>query len=173
MQAAMIVAALLCFVLGTFYPLLYSMLPYQDALYHPYSGYHLSETLQILAFTALGFMLFKDRILARPTISLDLDWFYRRGGQLVLWLARNPIQWIDTMWGEAYRVVGLFPLMTTARFWAWFDWHGIDGLLDGSARGVRSLGRLLAKVMQRGQIQQTLAYTVTFVALALIASIWM
>ena len=63
--------------------------------------------------------------------------------------------------------------MTTARFWAWFDWHGIDGLLDGSARGVRSLGRLLAKVMQRGQIQQTLAYTVTFVALALIAFIWM
>ena len=173
MQAAMIFAGLLCFVLGTFYPLLYSMLPYQDALYHPYSGYHLSETLQILAFTALGFMLFKDRILARPSISLDLDWFYRRGGQLVLWLARNPIQWIDTMWGEAYRVVGLFPLMTTARFWAWFDWHGIDGLLDGSARGVRSLGRLLAKVMQRGQIQQTLAYTVTFVALALIAFIWM
>jgi len=173
MQAAMIFAGLLCFVLGTFYPLLYSMLPHQDALYHPYSGYHLSETLQILAFTALGFMLFKDRILARPTISLDLDWFYRRGGQLVLWLARNPIQWIDTMWGEAYRVVGLFPLMTTARFWAWFDWHGIDGLLDGSARGVRSLGRLLAKVMQRGQIQQTLAYTVTFVALALIAFIWM
>jgi multicomponent Na+:H+ antiporter subunit D len=173
MQAAMIFAGLLCFVLGTFYPLLYSMLPYQDALYHPYSGYHLSETLQILAFTALGFMLFKERILARPTISLDLDWFYRRGGQLVLWLARNPIQWIDTMWGEAYRVVGLFPLMTTARFWAWFDWHGIDGLLDGSARGVRSLGRLLAKVMQRGQIQQTLAYTVTFVALALIAFIWM
>ena len=173
MQAAMIFAGLLCFVLGTFYPLLYSMLPYQDALYHPYSGYHLSETLQILAFTALGFMLFKDRILARPTISLDLDWFYRRGGQLVLWLARNPIQWIDSMWGEAYRVVGLFPLMTTARFWAWFDWHGIDGLLDGSARGVRSLGRLLAKVMQRGQIQQTLAYTVTFVALALIAFIWM
>lgn len=173
MQAAMIFAGLLCFVLGTFYPLLYSMLPYQDALYHPYSGYHLSETLQILAFTALGFMLFKDRILARPTISLDLDWFYRRGGQLVLWLARNPIQWIDNMWGEAYRVVGLFPLMTTARFWAWFDWHGIDGLLDGSARGVRSLGRLLAKVMQRGQIQQTLAYTVTFVALALIAFIWM
>lgn len=173
MQAAMIVAALLCFVLGTFYPLLYSMLPYQDALYHPYSGYHLSETLQILAFTALGFMLFRNRILARPTTSLDLDWFYRRGGQLVLWLARYPIQWIDTMWGEAYRVVGLFPLMTTARFWAWFDWHGIDGLLDGSARGVRSLGRLLAKVMQRGQIQHTLAYTVTFVALALIAFIWM
>jgi multicomponent Na+:H+ antiporter subunit D len=173
MQAAMIVAGLLCFVLGTFYPLLYSMLPHQDALYHPYSIYHLSETLQILAFTALGFMLFRKLILARPTINLDLDWFYRRGGQVFLWLAKHPIQWLDTIWGEAYRVIGLFSLMTTARFWAWFDWHGIDGFLDGSARGVRSLGRLVARVLQRGQIQQTLAYTVTFVALVLIAFIWM
>ncbi len=173
MQAAMVVAGLLCFIIGTFYPLLYAMLPHQQAMYHPYSGYHLSETLQILAFTALGFMLFKDKIMARPTISLDLDWFYRRGGQLVLWLAKYPIQWIDTAWGEAYRVVGLFSLMTTAKFWAWFDWHGIDGLLDNSARGVRSFGRFLASVLQRGQIQQTLAYTVTFVAVVLIAFIWM
>ena len=173
MQAAMIVAGLLCFVLGAFYPLLYSMLPYQDALYHPYSAYHLSETLQILAFTALGFILFRDRIGARAIINLDLDWFYRRGGQAFLWLAKYPIQWIDTIWGEAYRAVGLLSLMTTARFSAWFDWHGIDGFLDGSARGVRSLGRLVARVLQRGQIQHTLAYTVTFVALVLIAFIWM
>ena len=63
--------------------------------------------------------------------------------------------------------------MTTARFWAWFDWHAIDGLLDNSARGVRSFGRFLAGVLQRGQIQQTLAYTVTLVAVVLIAIIWM
>ena len=56
-----------------------------------------------------------------------------------LWIAKNPIQWFDTIWGKAYRVVGLYSLMTTARFWSWFDWHGIDGLLDGSARGVRSV----------------------------------
>ncbi len=173
MQAAMIVAGLLCFVLGAFYPLLYSMLPYQDALYHPYSSYHVSETLQILAFTAIGFILFRDRFGARPIINLDLDWFYRRGGQGFLWLAKYPFQWLDTIWGEVYRIVGLFSLMTTARFSAWFDWHGIDGFLDGSARGVRSLGRLVARVLQRGQIQHTLAYTVTFVALVLIAFIWM
>ncbi|MGA7277157.1 MAG: Na(+)/H(+) antiporter subunit D [Desulfocapsaceae bacterium] len=173
MQMAMLIAALLCFVIGTWYPLLYSLLPYQNALYHPYSGYHLSETLQILGFTALGFMLFKDRILARATISLDLDWFYRRGGQAFQWLAEKPIQWLDTAWGEAYRIVGLGSLMTTARFWAWFDWHGIDGVLDGSARSVRSFGRLLARTLQRGQIQQTLCYTVSFVAIVLLIFIWM
>ncbi len=118
-------------------------------------------------------MLFKNRIGARATINLDLDWLYRRGGMMFLWLAKNPVQWLDTMWGEAYRVVGLFSLMTTARFWGWFDWHAIDGLLDGSARGVRSFGRLLARILQRGQIQQTLGYTVSFVALLMIAFIWL
>ncbi|MEE4313393.1 MAG: Na(+)/H(+) antiporter subunit D [Desulfofustis sp.] len=175
MQLAMLVAALLCFIIGAWYPLLYGLLPHQDIIgdYHPYSSYHLSETLQILALTGVAFLLLKERVGARAATYLDLDWFYRRGGQLVLWLARNPIQWFDTAWGEAYRVVGLFSLMTTARFWSWFDWHAIDGLLDGSARGVRSFGRLLARVLQRGQIQQTLGYTVSFVALLLFVYIWL
>ena len=174
MQLAMVTAGLLCFIIGTFTPFLYSMLPYQDIpFYRPYGSYHLSETLQILALTGLGFMLLKHKIKARPTISLDLDWFYRRGGMAFLWIAKNPIQWFDTIWGKAYRVVGLYSLMTTARFWSWFDWHGIDGLLDGSARGVRSVGKRVALVFQRGQIQQTICYAVSFVALLLIAFIWL
>ena len=174
MQMAMVIAALLCFVIGTMYPLLYRMLPHQEiASYHPYTGYHMSETLQILAVTAIAFMLFRKRLVGRATINLDLDWFYRKGGQMFLWIARYPIQWFDTIWGEAYRVVGLFCLMTTARFWAWFDWHGIDGFLDGSARGVRSIGQRLARVLQRGQIQQTLCYTVSFIAILMIAFIWL
>lgn len=174
MQLAMVTAGLLCFIIGTFTPFLYSMLPYQDIpFYQPYGSYHLSETLQILALTGLGFMLLKHKIKARPTISLDLDWFYRRGGMVFLWIAKNPIQWFDTIWGKAYRVVGLYSLMTTARFWSWFDWHGIDGFLDGSARGVRSVGKRVALVFQRGQIQQTICYAVSFVALLLIAFIWL
>jgi multicomponent Na+:H+ antiporter subunit D len=174
MQLAMVTAGLLCFIIGTFTPFLYSMLPYQDIpFYKPYGSYHLSETLQILALTGLGFMLLKNQLKARPTISLDLDWFYRRGGMVFLWIAKNPIQWFDTIWGKAYRVVGLYSLMTTARFWSWFDWHGIDGLLDGSARGVRSVGKRVALVFQRGQIQQTICYAVSFVALLLIAFIWL
>ena len=54
-----------------------------DVTYHPYSGYHLSETLQILAFTALAFVFLKDKLGAKATISLDLDWFYRMGGQWI------------------------------------------------------------------------------------------
>jgi multicomponent Na+:H+ antiporter subunit D len=173
MQLAMIGAGLLCFVIGVYPLFLYSMLPNQDiAFYHPYDLYHLSETLQILAFTAVAFWFFHKKLVGRDRIYLDLDWFYRRGGRLFLWLAVHPIQWFDTIWGKAYRVVGLTSLMTTARFWGWFDWHGIDGVVDGSAWLVRGVGRGVAKWLQRGQIQQTLCLAISFVAIVLITYIW-
>jgi multicomponent Na+:H+ antiporter subunit D len=172
MRLAMLAAAFLCFFIGSYLPFLYNMLPFQEAAYQPYSGYHLSETLQILAFTALAFAFLKERLAARPTISLDLDWFYRLGGRGFLWLAKTPIQWLDNAWGAAYRVVGLYSLMAIARFSAWFDWHGIDGVVDGSARCVRAIGRRLALVLQRGNIQQTIYLSVTFVAVLLVSYVW-
>jgi len=56
---------------------------------------------------------------------------------------------------------------------SWFDWNGIDGLVDGSAHCVRSIGRRVSLVLQRGQIQQTIYYTVTFVAVILVAFVWL
>lgn len=173
MHMAMAAAAFLCLLIGSYLPFLYNMLPYQEAPYHPYSGYHLSETLQILAFTAVAFIFLKDKLGARPTISLDLDWFYRLGGRGFLWLATNPIQWLDTAWGTAYRVVGLYSLMVTAKFSAWFDWHGIDGVVDGSAGCVKAIGQRVALVFQRGHIQQTIYYSITFAAILLISYVWL
>jgi multicomponent Na+:H+ antiporter subunit D len=149
------------------------MLPNAGVSYHPYSGYHLSETLQLLAFTALTFVFLKDKLGPKASISLDLDWFYRMGGRGFLWLAKNPIQWLDTAWGMAYRVVGLYSLMTTARFSSWFDWHAIDGVVDGSARCIKAVGRRVTIVLQRGQIQQTIFISITFAALLLISYVWL
>jgi multicomponent Na+:H+ antiporter subunit D len=173
MQLAMIMAGFFCLLVGSYLPFLYNMLPYSDVSYHPYGSYHLSETLQLLAFTAVAFVFLKGKIGPRSTISLDLDWFYRRGGQIFLWFAKNPIQWLDTCWGAAYRVVGLYSLMTTAKFWSWFDWHGIDGVVDGSARFVRAIGRRITITMQRGQIQQTIYISVTFAAILLASYVWL
>ena len=145
------------------------MLPNPEITYHPYGSYHLSETLQILAFTALAFIFLKHKLGAKATISLDLDWFYRMAGRGFLWLAQNPIQWVDTAWGAAYRVVGLYSLMVTAKFWSWFDWHGIDGVVDGSARCVQACGRRITVVLQKGHIQQTIYFSVTFAAVLLIS----
>jgi multicomponent Na+:H+ antiporter subunit D len=173
MLAAMAMSSFFCLLVGCYLPFLYDMLPFHDTHYHPYSGYHLSETLQILALTVVGFYFFKDKITARPTISLDLDWFYRTGGKGFLWLASKPIQALDNAWGEVYRVVGLIPLMTTAKFWGWFDWHGIDGVVDGIARLVRGFGGHVSRILQRGQIQHTLCITITFAAIALFAFAWL
>jgi len=168
MQAAMAVASFLCIFIGCYTPYLYSMLPHQEVVYHPYTAYHLSETMQILLFTALGFFLLIKKLAPEPVISIDLDWFYRMGGRGFLWLAKKPIQAVDSAWSEAYRVCGLVPLMTTAQFWSWFDWHGIDGVVDGIARSVRGVGGTVRQA-QSGRVQYNLFYAVSVVALVLIA----
>jgi len=169
MQAAMIVASFLCIFIGCYTPYLYNMLPFPEiaAGYHPYDQYHLSETLQILLFTALGFFLLIKKLAPEPTISIDMDWFYRMGGRGFLWLVKKPIQWVDNGVGEFYRLMGLMPLMLTSRFWSWFDWHAIDGVVDGTARSVRNIGGVLRKV-QTGQVQYTLFFAVTILALFLV-----
>jgi len=163
MQAAMIIASLLCIFIGSYTPYLYKMLPY-PVHYEPYTTYHLAETLQILLFTALGFFLFLKKLEPEPTISIDMDWFYRMGGRGFYWLARKPIQWADNCVSEAYRYLGLIPLMTTARFWSWFDWHGIDGVVDGIARIVRGVGGK-ARRIQAGNIQYNIFSAASIVAL--------
>jgi multicomponent Na+:H+ antiporter subunit D len=47
--------------------------------------------------------------------------------------------------------------MNAARFWSWFDWHGIDGVVDGTARTVKNIGNTLRRV-QSGQMQYNLFY---------------
>ena len=42
MHLAMLVAAFFCFLVGTYMPFLYDMLPYRDTTFHPYTSYHLS-----------------------------------------------------------------------------------------------------------------------------------
>jgi multicomponent Na+:H+ antiporter subunit D len=173
MNVAMAVASFLCIFIGVYTPYLYKMLPYPEIAgqYHPYTSYHLSESLQILLFTALGFFLLVKKLAPEPTISIDMDWFYRMGGRRFLWLAKKPIQGFDTWFGEVYRTVGLHPLMTQAKFWSWFDWHGIDGVVDGIARFVRGLGGKLREV-QAGKLQYNIYYAVSIVAFLIIAYVY-
>ncbi|MBU0730361.1 MAG: Na(+)/H(+) antiporter subunit D [Proteobacteria bacterium] len=167
MQVAMIIASFMCIFIGCYTPYLYNMLPYAVD-YHPYNQYHLSEALQILLFTALGFFLLIKKLAPEPTISIDMDWFYRMGGRGFFWLTSKPIQSVDGWVSEIYRYLGLIPLMVTARFWSWFDWHAIDGVVDGTARSVRSLGGTLRRV-QSGQLQHNIFYAVSIIAVLLIA----
>jgi multicomponent Na+:H+ antiporter subunit D len=173
MMTAMAIASFLCIFIGCYTPYLYRMLPYpEEAMkYIPYSAYHVSETLQILLFTGLGFFLLLKKLTPEALISLDTDWFYRMGGRAFLWLARKPIQLADTFVGELYRLAGLVPLMFTARVAGKFDNNIIDGMVDGLAETIRNLGQRL-RAAQRGQMQQNLAFAFAVAAVLIVAFVF-
>jgi multicomponent Na+:H+ antiporter subunit D len=172
MMAAMAITSFLCIFIGCYAPYLYRMLPYpEEAMkYVPYSAYHISETLQILLFTGLGFFLLIKKLKPEALISLDMDWFYRMGGRAFQRLARGPVQSVDTFVGELYRLAGLMPLMLTAKLAGLFDNYVIDGLVDGLAKGVRGIGGRL-RFAQRGQMQQNLAFAFAVAAVLIVAFI--
>jgi multicomponent Na+:H+ antiporter subunit D len=167
MMVAMAIAAVLCIFIGCYTPYLYKMLPY-EVDYQPYTAYHISETLQILLFTGVGFFLLLKKLRPEAKISLDLDWFYRKGGRAFLWLARKPVQNADTFVGELYQRAGLEPLSKFSRLAARFDNELIDGTVDGLAQGVRGIGRRLRSA-QRGQMQENLAFAFGIAALLIVA----
>jgi multicomponent Na+:H+ antiporter subunit D len=168
MLAAMGISSLLCLFIGCYTPFLYNMLPY-PVDYHPFTSYHLSESLQILLFTAVAFFLLVKlgKLVPHEGLNIDLDWVYRMGGRVFLWMARKPIQAADSFVSEIYRLGGLVPLMISARTSGRFDNGFIDGAVDGLAEFVRGVGSRL-RFVQRGQMQQNLAMLFV-VAAALIA----
>ncbi|MBI5690527.1 MAG: Na(+)/H(+) antiporter subunit D [Verrucomicrobia bacterium] len=139
MMAAMAITSFLCIFIGCYTPYLYRMLPH-PVHYEPYTAYHVSETLQVLLFTGLGFFLLLKKLEPEAKISLDLDWPYRMGGRAFLWLARKPIQGLDNLVGEIYSAGGIAPLMASARLSAVFDNKVIDGAVDGYVASFRHLG---------------------------------
>ena len=172
MLAAMGLTAFLCVFIGCYTPYLYRLLPYQDAAaaYHPYTSYHVSETLQILLFTALVFFVLVRlrKIEPHRGANLDLDWFYRLGGRAFFWLARKPVQSADTGVGEVYRLGGLVPLMKSAGLVDVFDNRVIDGAVDGLAAAVRGLGGRL-RFAQRGALQENLTLVFAVAAILILA----
>jgi multicomponent Na+:H+ antiporter subunit D len=79
MRAAMLLFAFLCIALGVFPGPLYAMLPY-PVDFVPYTGGHVVAQLQLLLFSGLAFFLLLPWLRRTLTITLDLDWLYRRLG---------------------------------------------------------------------------------------------
>ncbi len=78
MRLGMLCFAFLCILLGIFPNLLYGMLPY-PVDYVPYTGTHVLAQLQLLLFSGLAFFVMLPLMKRTLTISLDFDWFYRKG----------------------------------------------------------------------------------------------
>jgi multicomponent Na+:H+ antiporter subunit D len=168
MNLAMGIAAFLCFFIGVYPDYLYKMLPFPVS-YHPYTSYHLAETMQLLGFTGLGFFIMVKKLTPKPKINLDLDWFYRKGARVFMWFALRPVLSSDGWVNDVYRRIGLRLTMALARAISWFDWEGIDWTIDGSARGVVEGGNRLRSLMT-GKIQHYIggAVVLTFIILILV-----
>ena len=168
MNLAMGIAAFLCFFIGIYPDYLYKMLPF-PVNYHPYTAYHLSETMQILGFTGLGFYLMVKTLKPEPKINLDLDWFYRKGAKVFMVFASRPVLSSDNWVNDVYRRIGLRLTMALAKAISWFDWEGIDWTIDGSARGVVEGGNRVRSLMT-GKIQHYIggAIALTFIILVIV-----
>jgi multicomponent Na+:H+ antiporter subunit D len=82
MYAAMILTGAINLAIGIYPELLYRVMP-SGVAYRPYTSAHLIETLELLAFTGLAFWLVIDKVYPESTITLDVDWFYRKAAPLL------------------------------------------------------------------------------------------
>jgi len=161
MLVAMAIAAVFCIVIGVFPEPLYALLPYPVA-FEPYTAAHVTESLALLMFTALGFVLFLKALDPENTVSIDTDWFYRKGAQAFLWFAERPLARYEKAVSNVSDSVALPLLHGTARAGLRVDLNGVDAAVNGLARAILVGGGALRR-LQTG--------VVTHYALAMIAGV--
>jgi len=143
MLLAMGVAAAACVVIGVFPALLYSHLPY-PADYVPYTVRHVTATLGLLGFTALGFFLMLKHLDPEPIVSLDTDWFYRRGGSAVVAWSRGGLAHVEDVVGQIYEVVMQQYVLAAAARLRRLDARVIDRTAVGVGLVTQALSRDLS-----------------------------
>jgi multicomponent Na+:H+ antiporter subunit D len=144
MRAGMALAAAACVAIGVFPGLLYGMLPFQPVEYAPYTVAHVTGTLGMLAFTALGFFWLLRHLDPTPTISLDTDWFYRRGAALFVRWIQGPLARFEARHvGEFYERLMRGPVLGLARLLRRLDGGVVDAAFEGLGRGALGLSRSL------------------------------
>ena len=143
MLAAMGLAAVACVVIGVFPGLLYEHLP-NAAVYIPYTLEHVISTLGMLGFTALGFFVLLKHLDPERTISLDTDWFYRRGTAGLLALTRSPLSRLEYGFvGEIYEFVIRRPVLGAADLLRRIDSLVVDSAFIGVGRSTQAFSQVL------------------------------
>ena len=152
MELAMIIGSIFCIGLGIFYKPLYALLPY-PVHFEPYTAYHTWETLQILLFTQLGFFLLLKKLWCENTISMDTDWFPRKGAIVFMWFINKPLASFEFNFiGEVYEFIVQKPVLLVARWFRWVDTFIVDKTFSEIANLTLIWSRML-QAIQSGQIQ--------------------
>jgi len=169
MIAALGMGSALCLIQGILPGSLYRLLPF-PAAYRPYTVWNILIALGLLGLVTLGFASIRRFAEPRRARIPDVDLFYRMAAGGVVGILCRPLSFIDALWSEVYRAVGLRGLLGIAAGARWFDQKGIDRVVDGAAHALRALGGLSAR-MQSGRLQDQLTW-MTVLALTLFAIFW-
>jgi len=158
-----------CILIGVFPGLLYRHLP-NPVDYVPYTLQHVTGTVGLLGFTALGFFLLLKHLDPAPTISLDTDWFYRRGAAVFVKWIQTPLARLESgTVGEVCEFVIRRPVLGTAHLLRRFDSFVVDSLLVGIGRSIQSSSQVL-KTAASGHAQHYgLLMAAGFLALLVLA----
>ncbi len=152
MLVAMGLAAFACVLIGVFPGLLYGYLP-NPADYIPYTLTHVTSTLGMLGFTALGFFLLLKHLDPEPKVSLDTDWFYRRPSASFRTLVPEPLARLEYGFiGEIYEFVVRRPVLGVANLLNRLDSLVVDSTIVGVGRSTETLSQVL-KIVGNGHIQ--------------------
>jgi multicomponent Na+:H+ antiporter subunit D len=152
MLVAVGLAAVACVLIGVFPGLLYQYLP-NPVDFVPYTLRHVTSTLGMLSFTALGFFLLLKHLDPVPTISLDTDWFYRRGSAFLVTLVRGPLARLESDFvGQIYEFVIQRPVLGVAYLLRKIDSFVVDFAIVGVGRSTQSLSQVL-KTLVSGNAQ--------------------
>jgi multicomponent Na+:H+ antiporter subunit D len=138
MLVAMGLAAAACVLIGVMPALLYAYLPF-PAEYAPYTVRHVMATLGLLGFTALGFFLLLAHLDPEPIVSLDTDWFYRKGAWAAQRLAEGAIARAERGVARISDLVMRWPILATGERLSQLDARVIDGTVAGVGRLTQSV----------------------------------
>jgi multicomponent Na+:H+ antiporter subunit D len=164
--------AVLCVLQGVFPEILYRYLPHQEAVpnFTPWTPWNVLQAASLLGFSGLAFYLMRGVLTPHKALNLDFDWLYRLIGTILFWGVSKPAAFIDNIWTNVWNWLGLGSLMGTARGTVFFDRRIIDGVVDGTAHGVKGLG-VLGALFQNGRLQSYLGL-MTILALGIFAIFW-
>ena len=138
MRLAMGVAAFLCLAIGIYPTPLYTILPYADMVYIPYTGAHVVGQLQLLMFGALAFclLIFSGLYPAEiRAINLDTDWFYRKGGRWIYGVADRGLNSINRFCDRHFARDGSAWASQLARRVPVYAVAGVIAMIQFSIRG--------------------------------------
>jgi multicomponent Na+:H+ antiporter subunit D len=168
MLAAMGLAAIACIVIGVFPGLLYEYLP-NPVEFVPYTLQHVTSSLGMLGFTALGFFLLLSHLDPEPTISLDTDWLYRRPSHGLARLVRGPLANLEYGFvGQIYEFVIRKPVLGFANVFRKLD-SDVDSGIVGLGRSTQVLSQILKTAVSGNAQHYGLIMAAGIVALLVLA----